>query len=74
LGTPTVTLFGPIDPQWSENYQPAAIQLRLPLGCSPCGKRHCPLGHGRCMKDLLPDTVFEAARRILENAPAQQAA
>jgi heptosyltransferase-2 len=73
-GTPTITLFGPIDPRWSENYQPGAIQLRLPLECSPCGKRVCPLGHGRCMQDLSPDAVFEAARRILESSPAQQAA
>ena len=50
LGTPTITLFGPIDPRWSENYQPGAIQLRLALECSPCGRRVCPLKHHRCMR------------------------
>lgn len=65
LGTPTITLFGPIDPVWSENYEPGAVHLRLPLDCSPCGKKVCPLAHHRCMRDLTADLVFAAAARRL---------
>jgi heptosyltransferase-2 len=65
LGTPTITLFGPIDPRWSENYQPGAIQLRLPLACSPCGRRTCPLGHHECMRGLSPDMVLRAVEQLL---------
>ncbi len=67
LGTPTVTLFGPIDPAWSDNYETGAVHLRLPLDCSPCGQKTCPLVHHRCMRDLTADLVFDAvARRLAE--------
>lgn len=66
LGTPTITLFGPIDPAWSENYQSNAVHLRLPLACSPCGRRVCPLGHHQCMRDLTPDLVLRSVEQVLE--------
>jgi heptosyltransferase-2 len=65
VGTPTITLFGPVDPRWSENYHQDAIDLQLPLPCSPCGRRVCPLGHHRCMRDLTPTMVLSAVRRQL---------
>lgn len=65
LGTPTITLFGPIDPAWSENYEPGAIHLRLPLECAPCGKKVCPLMHHRCMQDLTAEVVFSAVKNRL---------
>jgi heptosyltransferase-2 len=64
VGTPTVTLFGPIDPAWSENYQTAAIRLHLRLDCAPCGKRTCPLGHHRCLRDLTPAIVRRAVHSL----------
>jgi heptosyltransferase-2 len=67
VGTPTITLFGPIDPHWSENYQPGAVHLHLPLECSPCGRRVCPLGHHRCMRDLTPDLVLQAVEQQLQS-------
>lgn len=60
LDVPTITLFGPTDPRWSENYQAAAITLQEPVPCGPCGKRVCPLKHHRCMVDLHVDRVFAA--------------
>jgi heptosyltransferase-2 len=74
VGTPTITLFGPIDPRWSENYQPDAVNLRLPLECSPCGKRACPLGHHRCMRDLTPDMVMRAVKQVLNRQTQRQVA
>jgi heptosyltransferase-2 len=64
VGTPTVTLFGPIDPAWSENYQSAARRLHLRLDCAPCGKRTCPLGHHRCLRDLTPAMVRRAVHSL----------
>jgi heptosyltransferase-2 len=66
LGTPTITLFGPIDPAWSENYQSNAVHLRLPLACSPCGRRVCPLGHHQCMRDLTPEIVLRSVEQVLD--------
>jgi heptosyltransferase-2 len=68
LSTPTVVLFGPIDPQLSRNYQRRTIELRVPLDCSPCGQRTCPLGHHKCMRDLTVDRVLSAVQQTLEGS------
>ena len=63
--TPTVVLFGPIDPGWSRNGQRDTVELHVPLDCAPCGERTCPLGHHRCMRDLTVDTVLQAVSQML---------
>lgn len=65
VNTPTVVLFGPIDPRWSRNGQRDSIELRLELDCSPCGERACPLAHHRCMRDLTVDQVLQAIGKTL---------
>lgn len=38
------------------------------LPCRPCalhGGRKCPLGHFKCMKDILPNRVFDNAKEML---------
>lgn len=73
LNTPTVTLFGPIDPRWSRNYQRDAIELQLPLDCAPCGKKVCPLVHHRCMKDLSAGMVLGAVKQLLASSSTTSA-
>jgi heptosyltransferase-2 len=66
LQVPQVALFGsssplhtpPLSPQahviWLKddpNYQP-------PLDCAPCFQRECPLGHTRCLVDIVPAEVL----------------
>lgn len=64
VGTPVVALFGPTVEAFG--FFPYAMQARvleLPLPCRPCsalGGPRCPLGHHRCMIDLLPDAVHGA--------------
>lgn len=74
LGVPTITLFGPTDPRWSDNYQPEAITLQEPVPCGPCAKRVCPLKHHRCMVDLHVDRVFAAVQERLNARPKKQRA
>ena len=74
LGVPTISLFGPIDPAWSTNYQAGGVELRLNLPCAPCGERVCPLKHQKCMRDLTVDMVFEAVQRKLAAVPSRIAA
>lgn len=52
-----VALFGPSDHRRTGPRNPAAQVLSLGLDCSPCNKRSCPLGHHRCLEELLPDRV-----------------
>ncbi len=73
MGTPTITLFGPIDPRWSRNYQKDAIELQLPLDCAPCGKKVCPLVHHRCMQDLKSGLVLSAVKQMLNQTETYEA-
>ena len=63
VDTPVVMLFGPTD---AARHPPDAGRHDLfvsPLPCRPCsphGPKTCPLGHHRCMQDLIPAAVLRA--------------
>ncbi len=65
FNVPVVTLFGPTHIAWSETGYAKSRHLQVPLDCGPCQKRDCPLGHTRCMRNLLPDHVFAAVCELL---------
>lgn len=65
FGVPVVSLFGPTFIAWTRTYHPHAIHLQQPVPCGPCQKGVCPLGHHRCMRELDPRSVFNAALRLL---------
>jgi heptosyltransferase-2 len=69
VGTPVIALFGPTVPDLGYGpYRADAVVLERALPCRPCsvyGGSHCPLGHHRCMIDLMPETVADAVRRRL---------
>jgi heptosyltransferase-2 len=68
FGTPTVVLFGSMDPRLSRSDQPDLIEMRLDLPCSPCGERSCPLVHHDCMRLLAVDDVGRRMMGLLEAA------
>ena len=72
LGVPQVAIFGSSSPlhtpplsdkaqvlwlKTDANYQP-------PLDCAPCFERECPLGHTRCLNDVLPEQVMARIKRL----------
>jgi heptosyltransferase-2 len=67
VGTPVVALFGPtVEPFGFFPYTRRAQVVELPLGCRPCSSKggpRCPLGHHRCMLDIVPETVYQALHR-----------
>ena len=71
---PSIVLFGPTDPRWSENYHIQELHVRKNVPCGPCGRRQCPLAHHRCMWDLTVEQVFDAAVDKLRTRPDYVAA
>jgi heptosyltransferase-2 len=64
LAVPTVSIFGPTDPD--RTVIPGASRvIRKLIGCQPCYKRECPLGHHRCMAEIGVDDVYSAAVSVL---------
>ncbi|MCZ6835723.1 MAG: glycosyltransferase family 9 protein, partial [Planctomycetota bacterium] len=66
LGTPCVTIFGPTHVKWGENEHSEGLDVSIAVDCGPCMKRECPLGHHRCMTDLEPTRIIDAATSLFE--------
>jgi heptosyltransferase-2 len=69
VGTPVVALFGPTVRQFGFfPYRSSAGVVELDLPCRPCsahGTARCPLGHHRCMKQMVPDLVYARLAKAL---------
>jgi len=69
VGARVVALFGPtVEPFGFFPYTNGAVVLERDLPCRPCsamGTERCPLGHHRCLEDILPDQVAAAVQRLV---------
>ena len=64
LKIPQVAIFGSSDPHHTPPLSDKAKVIWLNLPCSPCHKRVCPLGHLKCLRDILPSTVLGAIQTL----------
>lgn len=69
VGTPVVALYGPtVEAFGFFPYRARATVLqRTDLRCRPCaphGGPRCPLGHHRCLEEILPEDVDAALRQV----------
>jgi heptosyltransferase-2 len=69
VGTPVVGLFGPTVQAFGFfPYLSRAVVLEREMNCRPCsamGTERCPLGHHRCLHDILPDQVAAAVQKLV---------
>lgn len=71
LGLPQLALYGPTSPVFTPPLNPLASVLYEDLHCSPCFARECPLGHQRCMRELLPGPAIAALQSLVRSAEAE---
>jgi heptosyltransferase-2 len=60
LDKPVIVIYGSTSTVFTAPLSPRAVVVKLDLPCQPCFERACPLGHHRCMRDLLPVQVLSA--------------
>jgi heptosyltransferase-2 len=64
LQIPQVAIFGSSDPAHTPPLSDKAEVIWLNMPCSPCHKRVCPLGHLKCLKDILPGQVLDTLNTL----------
>jgi heptosyltransferase-2 len=69
VGTTTISLFGPNDPDWRRPLGKQHVILREKVECSPCLLRKCPLDR-RCQNELSVAKVIAAAAALWQRTSA----
>lgn len=69
VNTPVIALFGPTVRAFGFfPYTRRAVVLERDMDCRPCtawGTERCPLGHHRCLREILADEVEEVVLRMV---------
>ena len=60
-----VTLFGPNNPQWTQNDYPDEIKIIADVPCAPCDKPVCKKDEHYCMQSITVEKVCTAGEKFL---------
>mgnify|MGYP006080286099 FL=1 len=66
MGTPSLVLFGPNEPEWKRPLGKAHVIIRKVVACSGCFLEKCQTDH-RCMTEISVDEVLEIVPKILSS-------
>jgi heptosyltransferase-2 len=70
MSVPVVTIFGPTDPAWTEIGFGHERIARVPVYCSPCQKKRCPLRGStdelQCMKGVSVEMVMQHVQDLMQ--------
>lgn len=66
LGKKTIVLYGPTSQYQTRTPHNQELGISAQLPCQPCIKNVCPLKHNRCMSDIKPERVLNAALSQLQ--------
>ena len=64
VGRPLVAVYGSSNPNFTPPLGHNTRTVSLQPDCWPCFQRACPLGHTRCLEDLLPERVTDTLAEI----------
>ena len=64
LDVPVAAVYGSTSPDFTPPLGARAVALQRELGCCPCFRRECPLGHTDCLRGLAPAEVFTALGKL----------
>ncbi|MDA9901101.1 lipopolysaccharide heptosyltransferase II [Gammaproteobacteria bacterium] len=64
LEKPLIALYGSSSPDFTPPLSDASTILKTDIECRPCFKRVCPLGHGKCLSELLPAVAYSAVQNL----------
>ncbi len=67
VGTPCVALFGSTDPKVTGPFDEYSEAIYKNLSCSPCGNHPTCNGRYDCLREITPEEVVLAARRVLRS-------
>jgi heptosyltransferase-2 len=73
VGTPVLAVFGPTDAVATGPLGRCARVVRVPVPCSPCLLRECPIDH-RCMTGVQVEEVLRTAMELLDASLGSPAA
>ena len=71
VGTPVLAIFGPTDAVATGPLGRSSRVVRVPVPCSPCLLRECPIDH-RCMTGVTVEAVLRSAMNLLDDAPGSR--
>ena len=63
--THVIGIYGSSSPEFTPPLTRTKDVFYLGLGCSPCFSRECPLGHFRCMREILVDEICSSVITVL---------